>query len=442
MDLGRWSDKAGRMSPLYTLYTALNSGFLVTCIPAFWLYARLGGRHGRGLNERLGWISPSSIKKLTGGPRIWIHAVSLGEVNVAAPIMTALKRRLPDCSLILSVTTAHGHDLATRMAGREDAVIFSPIDTLFTVRNALARIRPHILAFLETEIWPAWIVEAHRMGTKIALLNGRISIRSVGRYLKFRPFLKEVLDKVHAFSMIMEEDAERICSLGADPQRVVIRGNAKYDLLPKRLDPHTEKKMREILNVGVEQPVFIAGSTREGEEPMILRAFQRIARSFPDTLLIVAPRHVERTVEIGRLLEQYGFRYQLWSDLGQGTGRTENVVVLNTFGELFELYSIASLVFCGASLVPLGGQNPLEPAIWGKPVFYGPSMEDFMDAKALLETAGAGVPVSHWEELSEKAVWMLNRPDEIEMRGKSGRAAVMKNQHAAERHAEVVANLI
>jgi 3-deoxy-D-manno-octulosonic-acid transferase len=340
------------------------------------------------------------------------------------------------------VTTEHGHELATRITNGEDAVIFSPIDTLFTVRNALTRIRPDILAFVETEIWPAWIVEAHRMGTKIALLNGRISIRSYGRYLKFRPFLKEVLDKVHAFSMILKEDADRICALGADPQRVVIKGNAKYDLLSKRFDLRTEKEMKSVLNIGDEQPVFIAGSTREGEEPMILKAFQRICRSFPDTLLIVAPRHVERTAGIGRLVEQYGFRYQLWSDLGQGTRRTENVVILNTFGDLFEVYSIATLVFCGASLVSLGGQNPLEPAIWGKPVFYGPSMEDFLDAKAILEATGAGISVSHWEQLAEKAVWLLRRPEEIEMRGESGKAAVVKNQHAAERHAEVVANLI
>jgi 3-deoxy-D-manno-octulosonic-acid transferase len=201
--------------------------------------------------------------------------------------------------------------------------------------------------------------------------------------------------------------------------------------------------MRQILNLEATQPVFVAGSTRGGEEDMVLDAYDRIAREFPDTVLIIAPRHIERVPEIGSLIERRGLRYQLRSDLDSDKAkRTEPVVIINTFGELFKIYSIGTIVFCGASLVPLGGQNPLEPAVWGKAVFYGPSMEDFLDAKALLEEVGAGISVSSPEMLSERAIWFLRHPDDLETCGAQAREAVIRNQNAAAKHAEAIAGLV
>jgi 3-deoxy-D-manno-octulosonic-acid transferase len=160
-------------------------------------------------------------------------------------------------------------------------------------------------------------------------------------------------------------------------------------------------------------------------------------------VLIIAPRHIERTPEIGSLLERRGFRYQVRSELDSSKiRRTEPVVIMNTFGELFKLYSVATIVFCGASFVPLGGQNPLEAAVWGKAIFYGPSMEDFLDAKALLEDVGAGIPVSSPEMLAEKAIWFLRHPDALKICGARAREAVIRNQNAAEKHAEVIAGLV
>jgi 3-deoxy-D-manno-octulosonic-acid transferase len=160
-------------------------------------------------------------------------------------------------------------------------------------------------------------------------------------------------------------------------------------------------------------------------------------------ILVIAPRHIERTSEIESLLEKRGFEYQRRSELdGHGTQRTKPVVIMNTFGELFKLYSVGTIVFCGASLVPLGGQNPLEAAVWGKAVFYGPSMEDFLDAKALLEEVGAGIPVSSPDMLAEKALWFLEHLDALRSSGERAREAVLKNQNAAEKHAKVIAKLI
>ena len=242
--------------------------------------------------------------------------------------------------------------------------------------------------------------------------------------------------------MIRAGDAERIKAIGADPQKIEINGNAKYDLLGATVGPDIESEMREVLNLADSDKVFIAGSTRNGEEALVLDAYERILQEFPDAILIIAPRHIERMHGIEALVEKRGLRHQLWTDIGKDNAkRTEQVLIINAFGELFKIYSVGTLVFCGGSLVPLGGQNPLEPAAWGKAVFYGPSMENFMDAKSVLEANRAGVPVSSPEMLAEKAVWFLRHPGALKAYGERGRTAVQKNKGAGEKHARVIMRL-
>jgi len=344
--------------------------------------------------------------------------------------------------VILSTTTEHGRKLAQNTFGQKIPVVYAPIDFVGSVRKALCRVRPDVLVFLETEIWPVWIAEARRMQIKIALVNGRISVRSIGGYLKFRPFFREVLNNIDCFSMIGKEDAERIMALGAEPGKIRVSGNAKFDGLAGAADPSTKKEMRQIVNVGPSQRVFVAGSTRGREQAMVLEAFKEILRPFPDTILIIAPRHISRVPEIESLIEKSGLTYQLWSKLARwASRRTEPVIIVDVFGVLFKIYSIASVTFCGGSLVPLGGQNPLEAAAWGSVVIYGPSMEDFLDAKALLEKAGAGMTVSSPKGLAEKVIWLFNHPDALYDCGKRGRQAVVKNSGAAQKHAMVIAEL-
>jgi len=424
-------------------YTLLTGGLFMSCLPPFFIYTRLSGRYGENLRERLGYLPAHLSKKLSGSPRIWIHAVSLGEVKVAAPIIQALRRIMPDCSVILSTTTEHGRSLARQTFGDDVPVVYAPVDFIASVRTALSRVRPDILVFLETEIWPAWLAEARRRGIKTTLINGRISAKSLKGYLTFRPFFRQVLDNVDAFSMILSDDADRIRAMGADPGRIEANGNAKYDLLVSLADPAVALEMRQTLNLENGQRVFIAGSTREGEEAIVLEAYERIVRAFSDTVLILAPRHIGRTPAIKSLVERRGFRYQRWRELVKpGVKRSAPVVIIDTYGALFNLYSVGTIVFCGASLVPLGGQNPLEAAVWGKVVFYGPSMENFLDAKALLEKAGGGVPVSSPMHLAEQAIWFLRHPDALKKHGAKARQAVMKNQGAAHKHAEVIRKLV
>ena len=431
------------MNLLYATYTVLTSGIFISAFPFFCLYAGLTGRHRKGLKERLGLISQKLAQHLPGSPRIWIHAVSLGEMKVAAPLVDSLTKLLPKSSIIVSSTTDHGIDLARETFGKEVLVVYAPIDTIFSVRNAISSLRPDLLLFLETEIWPAWITEARRMGIKTALVNGRISVRSIGRYLKLKPFFRVLLRNVDVFSMISQEDADRIQALGAEPHKIEVNGNAKYDLLTTQTDPVMEREMRRILNLEPDHPVFIAGSTRGGEEDMVLDAYEKILKESPEMVLVIAPRHIERTPEIESLINSRGLRYHLRSELeGTAPKRTEPVVIMNTFGELFKVYSVGTIIFCGASLVPLGGQNPLEAAVWGKVVFYGPSMEDFLDAKALLEEMGAGITVSNPDMLAEKALWFLSHPDAMRTFGQKAKEAVMRNHSASEKHANAIAGLI
>jgi 3-deoxy-D-manno-octulosonic-acid transferase len=412
-------------------------------LPAFRLYSRLSGRYRRGFRQRLGFVPRGASDRLTGRPRLWVHAVSLGEIQVAASMIRALNKDLPGCSVLVSTATEHGFDLARSLFGETFPLVFAPVDLPFSVRKALRRVRPHALVFLETELWPTWIEEAHALGIRIALVNGRISPRSLEGYLRFRFFFRNVLSRIDAFSMITEEDARRIRAIGADGRRVQVNGNVKYDLLAERVEDGAEEAVRRDLNLQHREPVLVAGSTRSGEEARVLDAYERILTAFPRTVLVLAPRHIERGPEIVELAHRRGHRCQMRSKLRDlGEPRTAAVLVLDTFGELFRLYSAATLVFCGGSLVPLGGQNPMEAAVWGKPVFYGPHMEDFRDAVTLLDEQGAGGTVENAEALAREAVRLLADPEERVLRGERARRAVLANRRAARRHARVVADLL
>jgi len=430
------------MGFLYKAYTTLGSGIFVAGLPPFWLYTRLTGRFRRGLKERLGFLPVQEPGTGHASRRLWIHAASLGEVRVARSITDHLINLVPGCKVILSTNTDHGYDLGCTLFDC-GSVVYAPFDVLPSVRKTLSAVHPEIMVFLETEIWPAWITETCRRGIPVALVHGRISRRSIGKYLAFRPLFRDVLKKVNAFSMITEEDARRIVHMGADPKRVEVNGNAKHDLLASQADPAIETRMQKLLRLNPLQPVFVCGSTREGEEEILLKVYNRLSKEFPETLLVIAPRHIVRISRIEALFRQQGLEVQLWTDLMRpGVERTAPVVLVNTFGELFKIYSVGTILFCGASLVPLGGQNPLEPAIWGKMVFYGPSMEDFAEARKLLEHERAGVEVRSVEAFVEKALFFLNHPEELQEGGRRAKQAVLQVQGASARHAEVIARLM
>jgi 3-deoxy-D-manno-octulosonic-acid transferase len=243
--------------------------------------------------------------------------------------------------------------------------------------------------------------------------------------------------------MIREEDARRLMMLGVPKEKIEINGNAKFDLLLRQVTPSLKNKNEKIYSLKGNEPVLVAGSTRGSEHEIIVNVYEEILQVLPETLLIIAPRHVEKIQHIIDIVKAKGFSYQLKTEIDcPECSRTASVVIINTIGDLKSTYSIASIVFCGGSLEPLGGQNILEAAVWGKPVFYGPSMEDFLDAKALLDKTSGGIQVKDDRELADRMLYYLTHPDEADAVGKLAKEAVMLNKGAADKHSAVIHRLL
>lgn len=431
------------MNIFYIAYKLLGTLLTFIGIIPFLIFTVLSGKYGENLKERFGYI-PNGIKRTPSHAiRIWIHAVSLGEIKVAKSIVAEIKTSSPECSVVLSTTTEHGRALAKEMFPSEVQVIYAPIDIFLVVKKVIRLVNPDILIFLETEIWPSWIIESRKQGVKIVLLNGRISERSFKNYLKLKWFFKKVLESFDHLSMISKLDRDRITMLGANPEKTSVNGNAKYDLIFNQVMPGKAEEIREKLGIAESAPVIVAGSTRTGEDDILLKSYKKILKEIPDTILILAPRHLERVDYIIRLLEKEDFGYHLWTEFdAQVKERQKSIIIIDKYGELFNIYSISTLAFCGASLVPLGGQNPFEPAAWSVPVFHGPHMDDFQDARLLLDETGGNVVVNGEDEFTDNALKIINDRDLLKKKGEAAREAFLKNHLAAERQAAIVNKLI
>lgn len=430
------------MNPACLGYIGLSSGVFLFALPYVLLYTKLTDRYRSSIAQRIGFYPSDLYHPAPRSPRIWFHAVSMGEVIAAVPIIEAVQSLAPRCAVVLSTTTEHGQELAKTRLPSDVVCIYAPMDFIFSVTNALRRIKPDLLVCLETELWPNWLMIAHHMGIKTAIVNGRISERAFKRYRMIRPLMQSVLGSMQLFSMIQKVDAQRIQAIGAPPEKIRVNGNAKFDLLMRQSNTQMQPVIRQIFGIRGNEPVFLAGSTRQSEEEIILDAYQKVLWKAPNTLLILAPRHLERTRHIEKMIKARGLDCQLRTCLENGgENRTAPVIILDTMGELQAIYSIATVVFCGGSLVPLGGQNILEPAAWAKPVLYGPYMEDFLDARSLLESAGGGIEVKDGNELAENILFFITHPDQARKTGNSARRAVEMHQGAARKHAEEICRL-
>lgn len=431
------------MNLAYFAYSIFSTILFILLLPFLGAYVFFSGRHRKSVAQRLGRYPRQLTARLSGSCRIWIHAASVGEVRVAAAVIASLNRLMPGCAIILSAVTQQGLAVARTSLGARVQCVYAPLDLFFAVDNALSTFKPDILVCLETEIWPNLLVQAQCRGIKTALINGRISDRSIHRYLRIRPFISKTLKHVDAFSMIREADAQRIRRLGAPKNKIQVNGNAKFDLLLGQTSTSLKARTETLYNLGKNTAVFVAGSIRGPEESIIVEVYERIIRSYTELLLIIAPRHLNRSRQIESRLKERGIPCQPRTAFGP-TGRRPDasVVILDTIGELQATYSIATIVFCGASLAPLGGQNVLEAAVWGKPVLYGPSMEDFQDAKELLDNTGGGIQVPDGAALAAQALYLLTHPGAAEQIGKRARKAVEAHQGAAQKHAAVIRQLM
>ncbi len=409
-------------------------------VPYYVLKMALTGKYRRSLGAKFGMMGEEIALTMKGAPRIWIHAVSVGEVTAAAPIIAALRTELPGACIVLSTSTETGQDMAKSLATEATAIIYYPLDIPFIVRKVIKRVNPDIFVMTETELWPNFLRACKEWKIKVVMVNGRISPRSFRCYRLSRFFWKRVLTFVDRVGVISAVDGERILSLGLFPERLEIMGNAKYDGLAAKVSPARKEEIARRLNMTPEGHVFVAGSTHEGEESIALYVYRRLLRDYPDMKLILIPRHVERGAAVREIATRSGFAdvITLSAINGGQKRRSERIIIVDVIGELFKVYALATVVFCGGSLVPRGGQNILEPAAWGKVVFHGPAMEDFLSEKNILGKIGAGITVTDGEELLAGVRAMLSQPALLREKGDAAKIAVIANRGAAKRYGRLI----
>jgi 3-deoxy-D-manno-octulosonic-acid transferase len=350
----------------------------------------------------------------------------VGEAAAAAPLVRGIRGRWPALGIVVTTVTPTGARIVAGELGRVATHRYFPIDLPGPVRRALGAVRPRFFVGMETELWPNFLRALASRGVPSMIANGRISDRSFKRYRLVRPLVARMLGRVTVFAMQSEEDARRIIALGAPAERVVVTGNLKTDLVPAPSSTDWEA----LLGLGPDDLLWIAGSTHRGEEAAVLDVFERLRPQFPALRLVLAPRHPVRAAEVERLIAERGLRPVRRTALGPGGAARGAVVILDTVGELADLYRLAAVVFVGGSLVPAGGHNMLEPALRKKPVLYGPHATNFRDSAALLESVGAAVVVADGGDLERQMTRLLRHADTRREMGEAGFAAVAGRQGA------------
>ena len=424
---------------MYLLYSITTLIAAVALAP-FFLYQAL--RHNKylgSLGQRLGYL-PVSFN-LDADESIWIHAVSVGEVLSARPVISELRSRYPRLRLFLSTTTLTGQQLARRSVTDVDGVFYLPFDWTFTVRRTLKLVKPKLFIMVETEIWPNLLRECRRTGVKTMMVNGRLSPRSFTRYRMVRPLFRRVLADVDRFCVQGEETSRRLIALGADPARITITGSLKFDSLDPAANPgRGRERVLRFFRITPGRPVFVAGSTMKGEEEAVIRVFNRlrVSAATPGPLLVLAARHPERFAEVERLCRQEGLASVRRTELRVDAEPRADAVILDTIGELAQLYQIATVVFVGGSLVPAGGHNILEPAIHGKPILFGPHMENFSEITHTFVSNDAAIQVRNERELEEAVVMLVSDPVRRAKLGAAARALIDANRGAKDKTLAVV----
>jgi len=422
---------------MYLLYSALLAVFLLITLP-YWLLQML--RHGKyraGLRQRFGAVPPHLAK--TGNQRtIWVHAVSVGEVVASSAVVESLRREYPSHRILISTTTSTGQKLAAKKFGA-DNVFYFPVDFAFAVRPYVEALRPDLCVIAETEFWPNFLRLARRKGARIAVINCRISDRSLPGYRRLRFWLPRVLANIDLFLAQTEEDRRLLVEIGAAKTKVQVAGNLKFDIAPPPM-PSIAASLRASFDQTGAGPVLVCGSTLDEEEGLLLSAFRNILATHSKAVMILAPRHPERFADVAALVDQLGFRVwrrSLWS----GEPLAGGVLVLDSIGELAALYSLATVAFVGGSLVPRGGHNILEPAMYGVAIVTGNHYENFRDIVNFFLSRNA-VRVVGMAELALVFMDLIGSSEERAKLGRNALAALDSQRGATARTVQALVELM
>ncbi|MBK8011412.1 MAG: 3-deoxy-D-manno-octulosonic acid transferase [Deltaproteobacteria bacterium] len=427
---------------MHVLYQIASYVLFALLFPIILLHPKLRN----GVRRRFGFYGagprPWPPSRVGGGPRIWLHGASAGDLLAISPVAEEIRERCPNATVIISTMTNSGHAMAKgRLRDMGDAVTFVPYDLAGATRRAMAAIQPDLLVLEYAELWPNLIEAAKASGARVALTNGRLNERLVARYRLLHAIFGNQLQKLDLLLMREPMEAERAQLLGAPKSRVRATGNTKFDHVARPAPPTHLQTLRACLDAA-DGPLWVAGSTHEGEERMLLDCFVALKKAgHPKLRLVIAPRYVERAGRIVALARRRGVSTALRSKLDAEHPSHAEVVVLDSIGELSSAYALASVVFVGGSFVPRGGQNILEPAAQGRPVLFGPYMANFRDSVEVLVGRG-GIQVPTVEQLHRVVNDLLRRPAELERLGAMARAAVERVRGASARNAVLLLDLV
>jgi 3-deoxy-D-manno-octulosonic-acid transferase len=384
--------------------------------------------------ERFGFFPAPGFRR-----SIWVHAVSVGEVNAAAPLITALMRRYTDRPLVITTVTPTGSARVRKLFGDRVFHVYLPYDLTASVERFLDRVDPVLAVVMETEIWPNLFLTCAERRIPVVVANARLSERSLGGYGPVRPLARAAIKSARAVAAQSQQDADRLLRLGADPARMTVAGNVKFDMpVPKGLD-QAAAMLRDYW--GRNRPVWIAASTHEGEEAAVVEAHTRVLKRFPDALLLLAPRHPERFRPVVQLCRQYGFRTLVRSEDTVALLDTQCFVV-DTLGELLTFYAGCDVAFVAGSFDPIGGHNVLEPAALSRPVLVGPHTFNFAEITDSMLAAHAAQRVADAHALGDAVVRLLADAGARERMGAAGLAIVQRERGAVERVMRIVGDVV
>lgn len=407
------------------LYSALYATVMLALLP-FEYAKRPPQQRPRWISEKLG-----NLPNLNGRS-IWVHAVSVGEVVAAAPFVHALTKAYPNDHIVVSTITDTGQKVARERMPHSAHVVYLPFDLPGPINKAIAAINPRALIIMETELWPNLIGCATKSGVPVAMLNGRISEKSYRGYSKVAFLLKGMLNQITLYGMQDEEYAKRIVALGAPSERVQTLGNFKFDYTP------ANKPISWAC--GLKGPVVLVGSTHRGEDAIMIDAFGQLKAQFPSLTMIIAPRHPERFDEVAQLIQASGHKLVRRSAIGSEEELSSCIVLLDTVGELSASYAICDVAVVGGSFIPHGGQNPLEPAAWGKPTLCGPHMHNFPFVREFY-AHGAALEVNA-ENLASELARVLGDQSLREQMGQAARHLMEQNRGAVERAINAIGTIL
>ncbi|CAN5450584.1 3-deoxy-D-manno-octulosonic acid transferase [soil metagenome] len=397
------------------------------------------GNYRNKFGQRLGFYDAETRARLAPGGSTWLHAVSVGEVMIALKLAAKMKERDPGLRVSLTTTTTTGFALAQKHSPDWIEVLYTPLDFWPIMRRAFAVIRPSRVILVEAEVWPNLTAIAHENGIPLALVNARLSPRSEGRFRKFRFFVRPYFRKLDLICVQEPEDMARWESLGAERARLHPVGSIKYDPENVVSRPETPRAALQDLGIDPERPILLAGSTHQGEEEILARIYLELRQDFADLFFILAPRHIERTTEIRSRIGALDLSTARRSQIVHAPGT--DCLLLDTTGELRDWYSIATIVFIGKSLTARGGQNPVEAIVAGRPVVFGPHMENFANLSRALVAAGGALQPQDVTGLTNGLRELLRNPQKREHLTQRARTVLDPHRGATARTAELLEKL-